>query len=128
MVIWGQNGLHNFIEILWRVWRLLWSQMTNYLIIHVLMKMIEKSNVMGGIYETASTNLKSIVSVVMEGKGQIEYTGHQRKRSSRAISLIRRTNQEYQVCYLYVTVLCGSLIFSRCRSILINFDQFQSQI
>ena len=76
--------------------------MTKYLIIHVLMKMIEKSNVMGGIYETASTNLKSIVSVVMEGKGQIEYTGHQRKRSSRAISLIRRTNQEYQVCYLYV--------------------------
>ena len=62
------------------------------------MKMIEKSNVMGGIYETASTNPKSIVSVVMEGKGQIEYTGQQRKRSSRAISLIRRTNQEYQVC------------------------------
>ena len=54
---------------------------------------------MGGIFETAST-LKTIVPVVMESKDQdqIEYTGHQRKRSSRAISLIRRTNQEYQVC------------------------------
>ena len=54
---------------------------------------------MGGISETAS-NIKSFVSVVMKSKGQdqIEYTGHQRKRSSRAISIIRRPNQEYQVC------------------------------
>ena len=54
---------------------------------------------MGGIFETAS-NLKSIVPVLMESKDQdqIEYTGHQRKRSSRAISLIMQTNQQYQVC------------------------------